>query len=150
MAQGTKVSGYISLGFSIVPRECLMGAQTGDLLRYALYSHQTQDLSRGHHERWSRTWDGDERGGCGADASNARNLLILMDSVVFKRCQKRLIHPLRLRVLASWRFSDLTQRRRDAERCPRPHTCEGSDSDHRKRQNQKFSLFRSRGIRTYC
>ncbi|MEA1865280.1 MAG: hypothetical protein U9N46_08825 [Euryarchaeota archaeon] len=28
-----------------------------------------------------------------------------------------------LRVLASWRFFDLTQRRRDAERCPRPpHT----------------------------
>ncbi|KAF5410012.1 MAG: hypothetical protein C5S47_07790 [Candidatus Methanogasteraceae archaeon] len=61
-----------------------------------------------------------------------------MDSVVFKRCQKRLIHPLRLRVLASWRFSDLTQRRRDAERCPRPHTCEGTDSDHRKRQNQEI------------
>ncbi|KAF5412964.1 MAG: Trans-aconitate 2-methyltransferase [Candidatus Methanogasteraceae archaeon] len=67
------------------------------------------------------------------------NFLILMDSVVFKRCQKRLIHPLRLRVLASWRFSDLTQRRRDAERCPRPHTCEGTDSDHRKRQNQQIS-----------
>ncbi|KAF5410433.1 MAG: hypothetical protein C5S47_06655 [Candidatus Methanogasteraceae archaeon] len=32
--------------------------------------------------------------------STLEDWLILMDSVVFKRCRKRLIHPLRLRVLA--------------------------------------------------
>ncbi|MHA1280000.1 MAG: hypothetical protein ACTSQ8_22630 [Candidatus Helarchaeota archaeon] len=40
-------------------KECPMGA----------LQSPKQDLSRGHHERWSRTWDGDERGGCGVDTA---------------------------------------------------------------------------------